>query len=75
MAYKIRPQVLDKIRALHGFTSDQQLADFMGMSLSTISNIRRGGEPKFSTAIRLLDAAEISTIRAGVQHEQTPVAA
>lgn len=75
MTYKIRPQVLDKIRAIHGFTSDQQLADFMHMSLSTISNIRRGSEPKFSTGIRLLDAAQIDTIRAGVQSGKTPVAA
>ena len=67
--------MLDKIRALHGFTSDQQLAEFMDMSLSTISNIRRGGAPKFKTAIRLLEAAEISNIHAGVQNDQSPVAA
>lgn len=75
MAYKIRPQVLDKIRALNGFTSDEQLAHEMGLSLGTISRIRRGAEPSFKTAIRLLEAAQVTDIRAGVQHDQTPVAA
>lgn len=75
MAYKIRPQVLDKIRALYDLNSDEQLAREMGLTLGTVSRIRRGYEPSFRTAIKLLEAAQITDIRAGVQHEQTTAAA
>lgn len=75
MAYMIRPQVLDKIRALHGFTSDEQLAHEMGLSLGTVSRIRRGAEPSFRTAIKLLEAAQIHDVRAGIGKTPDPLAA
>ena len=69
MAYKIRPQVLDKIRALHGFTSDEQLAHGMGLSLGTISRIRRGAVRRAGggggSAGMVLGRAWVSACRGG----------
>lgn len=74
MAYRIRPEVLDKIRTLHGLTSDEQVARLTGLSLGTIGNIRRGSEPSLRTAIVLLNAAEIDDIRIAVEAGATPAA-
>lgn len=75
MAYTIRPQVLDKARAEHGWTSDEQLAVHIGTSRGTIERIRAGGQPSFPIAMRLLEAAKVTDLRAGVMKRIDPAAA
>lgn len=51
---RISPEVLDRARDLHGLTSDQALADALGLSMSTVSNLRRGlTTPTIATAMAL----------------------
>lgn len=64
MAYRIRAEVLDKIRSVRGLASDEALARELGLSLGTIQNIRKGRQPRLDVAIRLMDAAEVVDIRA-----------
>ncbi|MFC2726443.1 MAG: helix-turn-helix domain-containing protein [Corynebacterium matruchotii] len=66
MRYKLSPLVLDKIRSNRGFSSDAQLAHEVGVTVGTISNIRRGATPSFKTAIRLLELADITDMRAAI---------
>ena len=66
MRYKLSPLVLDKIRSNRGFSSDAQLAHEVGVTVGTISNIRGGATPSFKTAIRLLELADITDVRAAI---------
>lgn len=75
MAYALRPQVLDKIRADHGLSSDEHLARELKLSLGTISGIRRGRTPSFATAIKILEAANITDIRAALVSSKETLAA
>lgn len=75
MTYQIRPQVLDKIRADRGLSSDEHLARELDLSLGTVSGIRRGRQPSFATAMKLIQAARITDIRAAVIHTAEPMAA
>lgn len=61
----IAAEVVDQARARTGCTSDEQLAVKLGVSGGTIARIRRGAQPSFATAIRLLEAA--GTTVAGVR--------
>ncbi|MDN6438343.1 MAG: hypothetical protein L0K27_02620 [Corynebacterium nuruki] len=75
MAYTIRPQVLDKIRAEHHWSSDEQMAVNLGLSRGTIDRLRAGGQPSFPVAMRLLEAAKINDIRAATVKIPNPDAA
>ena len=63
--YKIRTEVIDRARERLGADSDEKLAHALGMSLGTITRARRGEQPSFATAIKLLEAAGASV--SGVQ--------
>lgn len=60
--YRLRPTVIDLARERLGCTSDEQLAVRLGIASGTIARIRRGEVPSFPTAIRLLDAADVSLV-------------
>ena len=75
MAYRIRPQVLDKIRAEQGYSSDEALAHGVGLSLGTVSGIRRGKEPSFRTVVKLLDAARITNLNVAIARVDEQAAA
>lgn len=50
----LKPSVLDEAREMHGFTSDRQLADRLGMSESAIRNLRHGRtSPTVGTLLKL----------------------
>lgn len=66
MTYSINVKLLDKIREEQGLSSDEKLARFLNLSLGTIHGLRAGRQPSFATAIRLMDAANVSDIRAAV---------
>ncbi|WP_327083224.1 helix-turn-helix domain-containing protein [Mycolicibacter heraklionensis] len=57
--YRLRPQVIDRARDRHNCSSDEQLAVKLGMASGTLARIRRGDNPSFVTAIRLLEAADM----------------
>ena len=64
LAYRIRPEVLDKIRTVRSLPSDEALARELGLSLGTVQNIRSGRQPRLDVAIRIMDAADVVDIRA-----------
>lgn len=66
MGYKINPALLDKIREDRGIPSDEKLAHYLGISLGTIRNIRAGEKPSWRTAIRVMEAADVTDIRCAV---------
>lgn len=66
MSYRLNPQVIDKIRANKGLTSDEQVAREVGLTLGTICGIRRGKNPSFKTVIKLMEAADVTDIRAAI---------
>lgn len=75
MSYKVNPKVIDKIRANRGLTSDEQVAREIGVTLGTISGVRNGRPPSFRTVIRLMEAANITDIRAAIIKIPEPSAA
>lgn len=75
MKPQIRPQVLDKIRAEHNLTSDEALAHHLGLTLGTIQSLRRGRTPSLPTFVKVMDAANITHIAAGLTSiPKTPAA-
>lgn len=64
MSYTLRPEILDTIRHNRGLTSDEHLARELNLSLGTISGIRRGRQPSLATALRVMDAAGVTDLRA-----------
>lgn len=51
---RLNPAVLDNARRLKGFTSDEQLAREMGLSGTTIRNLRHGRtSPDLKTALKI----------------------
>lgn len=74
-AYRIRPEVLDKIRANHQLRSDEELAHYLGLTLGTVSNLRRGKQPSVPTLMRVLTAADVSSISVAVSGDGAGVAA
>lgn len=70
--YRLRPEVLDRVRERHGLTSDEQVAHLIGVSAGTVHRIRRGETPSFATAIKLLNEAGMTL--AGIQKIKTPAA-
>lgn len=72
MNFKIRPQVLDKIRADHGYTSDQELADALGLAPGTVQRLRAGACPSVPTLVKILDVAGVERLDAGLT--STPAA-
>ncbi|MBV7302916.1 helix-turn-helix transcriptional regulator [Corynebacterium sp. TAE3-ERU2] len=75
MGYVIRPQIIDKIRSDRGLTSDEAVAREINVSLGTIQNIRHGRQPSFATAMRLIEAANVTDIRAAIARVDAEVAA
>ncbi|WP_257202321.1 helix-turn-helix domain-containing protein [Corynebacterium cystitidis] len=63
MAIRIRTKVLDKIRDEQELTSDEKLAHHLGLSLGTIQGLRKGRTPTLPTLVRIMDAANISSIK------------
>lgn len=63
MAIRIRTKVLDKIRDEQDLSSDEQLAHHLGLSLGTIQGLRKGRTPTLPTLVRIMDAANISSIK------------
>lgn len=57
--YSIRPEVIDMARERLGLTSDEQLAAHLGISGGTVTRIRRGASPQMTTAMKLLEAADV----------------
>lgn len=54
MPYLLDATVLDDARKLGGFTSDEKLANHIGMSSSAIRNLRSGrSEPSIATLAKL----------------------
>lgn len=68
--YRIRPQVLDKIRSSRGLGSDEALARDLELTVRTISNIRAGKQPSLATTLRILDAADIE-LKAAIEVVKT----
>lgn len=71
--YRIRPEVIDQVRERHGFTSDEQLGAYLGVTGATVHRIRKGESPNFSTAIRLL--MEAGVLVEGVEEQKSKAAA
>lgn len=63
MAIRIREKILDKIRDEQELTSDEQLAHHLGLSLGTIHGLRKGRTPTLPTLVRIMDAANITSIK------------
>lgn len=74
MALKIRPEILDKIRTEQELTSDEALARHLGLTLGTIQGLRRGRTPSVPTLVRVMDAANVQSIRAAVVYEEKTAA-
>jgi hypothetical protein len=54
MSIRLNAEVLDKARAAHGFTSDEQLAVHIGMSGAALRNLRNGrSAPSVATLVKL----------------------
>lgn len=70
--YRIRPEVLDRARELLDCSSDEQLAVRLGIAGGTITRVRRGESPSLSTAIMLMDAADVDKIHVGAQRIVDP---
>lgn len=64
--YAIRPAVLDKIRVDNNLSSDEQLANHLGLTLGTISRIRRGYTPNVPTLVKIMQAAHVTHIDASL---------
>lgn len=67
MEYRINPALIDRIRENRGLHSDEAAAASVGISLGTMSRIRRGFDVKLGTAIKLMDAAGVTDIKTAVQ--------
>lgn len=74
MALKIRPEILDKIRTEQELTSDEALARHLGLTLGTVQGLRRGRTPSVPTLVRVMDAANVQSIRAAVVYEEKAAA-
>lgn len=66
MKYRIRPEVLDKIREEQQLGSDEALARHLGISLRAVQGLRKGGQPSLPTFVRVMQAANITRINAGI---------
>lgn len=66
MAFQIRPEVLDKIRAEQDLNSDEALAHHLGLSLGTIHGLRKGRTPTVPTLVRVMDAANVKFIKSAI---------
>lgn len=64
MRYRLKPELLDKIRTNKGLSSDEKLAHYLGLSTGTIRLLRAGNQPSLSTAIRVMNAADVTDIKA-----------
>lgn len=52
--FNLKTSALDKARSIHGFTSDEKLAAAMGMSGTSIRNLRHGRtSPTVETLMKL----------------------
>ncbi len=67
MEYRIKPALIDQIREARGVSSDEAVAASVGISLGTVSRIRRGFDVKLATAIKLMEAAGVTDIKSAVQ--------
>lgn len=77
MAFHIRPEVLDKIRAEQELKSDEALANHLGLSLGTIQGLRRGRTPTVPTLVRVMEAANVKFLKSALvtqSSEGTPAA-
>lgn len=74
MTLKIRPEILDKIRTEQELTSDEALARHLGLTLGTVQGLRRGRTPSVPTLVRVMDAANVQSIRAAVVYEEKAAA-
>lgn len=57
---RLNPEVLDTAREQRGFTSDEQLAAALGLSVGTIRNLRAGRtSPSLHTVIKIARLAGV----------------
>lgn len=64
MRYKVKPELLDKIRVDKDLSSDEKLAHYLGLSLGTVRLLRAGSQPSLQTVIRVMNAADVTDIKA-----------
>lgn len=50
----IRPGLLDRLKTLHGLRTDAALAGAIGISESTLSKLRNGGEPSIGVVTSIV---------------------
>ena len=54
MRYKLNSEVLDEARAYYGLTSDEQLAQHIGITTTALRNLRKGrAEPRIGTLVKI----------------------
>ena len=66
MKYRIRSEVLDKIREEQNLSSDEALAHHLGISVRAVQGLRKGRQPSLPTFVRVMEAANITRIGAGI---------
>lgn len=66
MSISIRPEVLDKIRKEQELSSDEALANHLGLSLGTVQGLRKGRTPTVPTLVRVMDAANVKFIKSAI---------
>lgn len=64
--FRINPELIDRIREIRGLQSDEAAAASVGISLGTMSRIRRGYDVKLGTAIKLMHAAGVTDIKQAI---------
>lgn len=64
---RIKVELLDRIRDEQALTSDAELAEYLGVSLRTVQKIRKGAVPSLPTFVKIMDAAGVARIRAGLE--------
>ena len=64
--WRIKPEVIDKIRLSNNLQSDEHVARKVGVSLGTVSRVRRGYDVRLDPAVKMMRAAGIVDIREAI---------